>query len=232
LLKIRKKSKFLAIAVLIGGKSSRFGSDKGLFELSGKLLISYLLDILSEFEYDVFLVAKSIEQVNDYMKKIDIKNLTGFIIDEKDETLSKTLRTPMIGLFSAFKELKKLNYKKVLTLSCDTPLIKKEVLKYLINQCKSFDCCILQWENGLLEPLFAIYPIKKALKSTKKCIEIQSYKLTCLLSTQWKTNFISIEKDIKIIDKNLFSFININEPIDLEKLKEIDMKAKRLLKKN
>jgi len=219
-LKIRKKSKFLAIAVLIGGKSSRFGSDKGLFKFSGKPLISYLLDILSELKYDIFLVANSIYQIQVYMKQIDIKHLTAFIIDEKDRTFIKTLHTPMIGLFSAFKELKRLNYKKVLTLSCDAPLIKKEVLKYIIEQCKNFDCCIPQWENGFLEPLVAIYPVKKALKTAKKNLKIQSYKLTNLLSAKWKINFISIEKDIKIMDEKLSTFINMNEPRDNEKIKD------------
>ncbi len=226
-LKKRNKSKFLAIAVLIGGKSSRFGSDKGLFELSGKPLISYLLDKLSEFKYDIFLVANSLKQTQKYMEKIDINNLTAFIIDDKDITSDKTLITPMIGLFSTFKELKRLRYKKVLVLSCDTPLIKKEVLKYLIERCKNYDCCIPQWENGFLEPLVAIYPVKKALKTAKKNLKIQSYKLTNLLSAKWKTNFISIEKNIKIIDENLSSFINVNELIDLEKIKEINMKERK-----
>lgn len=219
MLKIRKKSKFLAIAILIGGKSSRFGSDKGLFEFSGKPLISYLLDTLSDLKYDIFLIANSINQVQDYIKKINIINLTAFIIDEKDINPHKPLHTPMVGLYSAFKELNRLKYKKVLVLSCDSPLIKKEVLKYLIEQCKNYDCCIPQWENGLLEPLLAIYPTKKALKAVKKNLKIQSYKITNLLAIQWKIKFISIEKSIKIMDKNLSTFVNINELKDLEKVK-------------
>lgn len=221
MLKIGKKSKFLAIAILVGGKSSRFGSDKGLFEISGKPLISYQLETLSDLNYNIFLIANSIKQVQDYMNKIDFKLLTGFIIDEKDKTSHGTVYTPMIGLYSAFKELKKLNYKKVLALSCDIPLIKKEVIIYLIEQCKNYDCCIPQWENDFLEPLVAIYPIKKAVKTAKKNLKNKSYKLTNLLGTTWRTNFLSIEQQIKTLDENLFTFININEPNDLEKYKEI-----------
>ncbi|MFX0041028.1 MAG: NTP transferase domain-containing protein, partial [Candidatus Heimdallarchaeota archaeon] len=45
---IRERSKYLAITILIGGKSSRFGSDKGLFQILGKPLISYELEILEQ----------------------------------------------------------------------------------------------------------------------------------------------------------------------------------------
>ncbi|MFX0001363.1 MAG: molybdenum cofactor guanylyltransferase [Candidatus Hodarchaeota archaeon] len=219
MLKIKKKSKFLAIAILIGGKSSRFGSDKGLFEITGKPLISYQLEILSTLDFDIFLIAKSIEQVNNYMKKIDITKINAFIVDEMNNNQNNVLYTPMIGLYSTFKELKKLNYKKVLALSCDTPLIKKNILEYLIEQCSNVDCCIPQWANGFSEPLIAVYPVKKALKTARKSIREKTYKLTNLLNPKWRISFISIEENLKQIDENLSSFINLNEPSDLEKIK-------------
>lgn len=218
--KIRNITKSLAITILIGGKSTRFGSDKGLFEFFEKPLISYQLETLSHLNYDVFLVAHSMKQVQEYIKEINITKINAFIIDEINTKTSKNLYTPMIGLYSAFKELKILRYEKMLALSCDTPLLKKEVLIYLINQCKNYDCCIPQWSNGFLEPLIAIYPVKEALKTSRKNIKKKSYKLTNLLSNKWKTNFISIEKEIKTIDENLLTFININEPSDLKTLKE------------
>ncbi|NVM37168.1 MAG: molybdenum cofactor guanylyltransferase [Candidatus Lokiarchaeota archaeon] len=231
--KIRYITKSIAITILIGGKSTRFGSDKGLFELFEKPLISYQLETLSQLNYDIFIIAHSMKQVQEYMEKIDITKINAFIIDEIDTKIRKTLHTPMIGLYSAFKELKKLRYEKVLVLSCDTPLLKKEVLNYLIEECKNFDCCIPQWTNGFLEPLIAIYPVKKALRTSKSNLKKKSYKLTNLLSTQWKTKFISIEKEIKTIDENLLTFININEPSDLENLKERYFnKKKENFKKN
>lgn len=221
MLKIKKCSKSLAIAILIGGKSSRFGTDKGLFEIFKKPLVSYVIDTLSDIKFDIFLVAHSIKQVQKYIEKIDFKKIKAFIIDDQRLYENKSIRAPIIGLYSTFKELKKLTYKKVLVLSCDTPMLKKEILKYLIEQSKDFDCCIPQWNNGFLEPLFAIYPIKKALKNVNKILKTQSYKLTNLLSNQWRINFIPIEKSLKQLDKNLDSFININEPEDIEKIKKI-----------
>lgn len=206
---------------MIGGKSKRFGSDKGIYEYNGKPLVSYQLKTLCRFDNDIFLVANSISQVQNYINKIDVQKIVAFIIDEKDVTSDNNLRTPMIGLFSAFKELDKLGYKKVLALSCDTPLIKKEVVEYLIRNCKFFDSCIPRWSNGFLEPLFAIYPVKKALRTAKKSIKNQSYKLSNLLSHTWAINYVTIEKYIKPLDDDLITFFNINEILDIEKLKKI-----------
>ncbi|MFX0105958.1 MAG: molybdenum cofactor guanylyltransferase [Candidatus Hodarchaeota archaeon] len=226
MLKIRYKTKFLAIAVLIGGKSNRFGSDKGLFEFLGKPLVSYQLETLSQLNYSIFLVAHSIKQVQDYMKKIDFKKVSAFIIDERDIDNDKSFHTPMLGLYSAFKELKKLKYRKVLALSCDAPLIKRDVLIYLIEQSKKFDCCIPQWNNGFLEPLIAVYPVRKALKIAKNNIKRKSFKLTNLLNSQWKTNFVPIEKSIQPLDKKLVSFVNINVQSDLELIYQDLLKTK------
>jgi len=224
---ISNKSKSIVITILIGGKSTRFGSDKGLFKFLGKPLISYQLETLSHLNYDIFLVAHSLNQVKMYMEEINITKIKAFIVDEIDIKGNKSLHAPMIGLFSAFKELDKLNYEKALILSCDTPLIKKEVLNYLINECKNYDCCIPQWSNGFLEPLIAIYPIKKALITSKTNIKNKSFKLTNLLDIKWKIKFISIENELKKIDKNLFTFINVNEPSDFEDLEKRYLKKKK-----
>ena len=133
----------------------------------------------------------------------------------------KELRTPMIGLYSAFKELNKLNYEKAFTFSCDSPLIKPEVVDLLLNQAEGYDCYIPRWENGFLEPLFAIYPVKDALEQAKKSLHNKTFKLTNLINENWKVNYLPIEYDIKPLDENLITFINVNGPIDIEKLMEL-----------
>jgi len=219
--KISNNNKFLAFAILIGGKSTRFGSDKGIFEFLGKPLISYQIETLSKFKVDIFLVAHSQDQVQTYKIKIDTENIKGFILDDKEIISDREFRTPMIGMYSAFKELNNLGYDMAFILSCDTPLIKHEIVELIIKKSEVFDCCIPKWNNGYLEPLFAIYPIKKAFQTAKENLMNKSYKLTNLLDSDWNINYISIENAIHPIDENLISFININGPIDLEKLMKI-----------
>jgi len=52
---------YLAILILIGGKSSRFGLEKPIIEFYGKPLILHQIDILSKFDQDIYLVAYSEE---------------------------------------------------------------------------------------------------------------------------------------------------------------------------
>jgi len=66
----------------------------------------------------------------------------GFIIDDQLTNLDRESRLPLIGLYSAFKDLTNLGYEKVFVLPCDTPLVKCEVIRFLINQSIEFDCCI------------------------------------------------------------------------------------------
>jgi len=220
-LKISSKNKYLAFAILVGGKSIRFGTDKGLFKLRGKLLIEYQLEILRQFNYDIFLVANSKQQVQSYIDEVNIKEITGFIIDDYDFNLDKTARSPMIGLYSAFKELKELAYEKLFALSCDNPLIKKEVIDFLIQEARTYDCCVPQWKNKFIEPLFAIYPPEKAYQTTLSNIKARKFKLTNILSQEWKTRYVSIEDSIKKLDPLLLSFKNINNFTDIKELEKL-----------
>ena len=214
----RKK---LAFVILIGGRSARFGSDKGIFEFLGKPLISYQLDVLSKFNNDIFLIAHSQQQIQSYIEKIDIKKIMAFIIDDVEFIDDKELYTPMLGLYSAFKELNKLHYEKAFVLSCDMPLIKYKVIDLLIKESEGYNCCIPEWDNGFKEPLFAIYPVEKGYKMAKDLLEKKLFKLTKLLNIGWNIKFLSIEEKIQELDDNHLTFININGPIDIEKLMKL-----------
>ncbi len=208
----------LAFIILIGGKSARFGSDKGLFKFKEKPLISYQLETLSSFNRNIFLVARSHQQVQAYIDKIDIEKIMAFIIDDKELIDDESLYSPMIGIYSGLKELERLEYEKAFIFSCDIPLIKIEIIDLLLSKSEDNDCCIPKWNNGFLEPLFAIYPVKEAFIECKKNLKNKSYKLTNILNKNWKINYISIEDSIQALDEKLITFININGPIDIEKL--------------
>ena len=219
MLKINNKSKDIAFAILVGGKSTRFGSDKGLYKFQGKPLISYLLNALNEGAYDIFLIAHSHRQVQNYINNIDIKKIIAFILDDNKLVPDLKLHAPLLGLYSAYKELNKLGYKRTFTLSCDTPLIKYEVIKFIIEESKGYDCCIPRWNNGYIEPLLAIYPTKNAYFRSEEKLLKKEFQLTSLAENKWKIKYLSIEDSIKPFDEDLVSFININTRDDLKRLK-------------
>ncbi|MFX1357227.1 MAG: molybdenum cofactor guanylyltransferase [Promethearchaeota archaeon] len=212
--------------ILVGGRSNRFGTDKGLFKFKGKAFISFQLETLAHFNNDIFLVANSKQQIQNYIDEIDIRRLSAFIIDEDHINKISKLRSPMLGLYSAFKELKNLGYPKVFALSCDNPLITYDFIKYMIDQSIAYDCCIPKWNNGFLEPLLAIYPTTKAYKTSLKSLKNNRYKLINIINQNWKINYISIEDKIKKVDPYLQSFKNVNNFEDINQLESIYKKNK------
>jgi len=211
--------KKLAIIILIGGKNIRFGNESAaVLDVLGKPLILHQIETLSKFDEDVFLIAHSEKQINSYYKKIEFPRDINFIVDDTEIIEDNELRTPMLGIYSGFKELNRLGFEKAFLLSGDMPLIKPKVIELLIKEVEGFDCCIPRWNNGFLEPLFAIYPIKKTFELAKKTILEKNYALNNIIDNNWNINYLSVEESIKSLDQNLVGLININGPIDLEKV--------------
>ena len=213
-----ESQKALVILILIGGKSTRFGTEKAAIELFGKPLILHQIDTLYKFDQDIFLVAHSEEQIFNYRKEIEFPKEINFFLDDREVFNHPKIFKPMLGIYSGFKELLKLNFEKVFLLSCDIPLIKSEVVELMINESEGYDCCIPRWNNGFLEPFFAIYPVEKGFYRAKEVLTNENYGLYNFIDNSWKINYVSVEKSIKPLDHNLVSLININGPIDIAKL--------------
>ena len=211
-------SKKLAVLILIGGKSARFGVEKAAIELLGKPLILHQIQTLSNFDEDIFLVAHSDDQIFHYKQQIEFPREINFIIDDREIFKHAKIFKPMLGIYSGLKELKRLNFQNAFILSCDMPLIKSEVIDLMIKQSAGFECCIPRWENGFLEPFFAIYPVEKGLYKAKEILATENYGLLNFIDKNWNINYVSVEKLIQPLDENLVSLININGPIDLVKL--------------
>jgi len=210
--------KALAILILIGGKSARFGTEKAAIDVFGKPLILHQIETISKFDQDIFLGAHSEEQVFNYRKEIKFPEGITFIIDDREIFKYPKIFKPMLGIYSGFKELLSLGFKKVFLLSCDMPLIKPKVLEYMIKESEGFDCCIPRWNNGFIEPFFAIYPVEKGFYKAKEILTTENYGLYNFIDKSWKINFVPVEKSIQQLDPNLVSLININGPIDIVKL--------------
>ena len=127
--------------------------------LNGKPIITHQIEKLSEFNYPIFLVANTSEQVQNYIHNVDISKITAFTIDDYDIIKNKNIRSPLIGLYTAFKELYHLNYQDAFILSCDNPFFNIDVINFMMKQFAFNDACMPIWDNNYVEPLFAIYKI-------------------------------------------------------------------------
>ena len=193
--------------------------DKGLFNYEGKLLITYLIDTLAFFDYPIFIGVNSNQQAQKYIDLIDITQITGILIDDYEIIENKELRSPLIGLYSALKELNTLNFEYAFILSCDNPFIQKSFIKYMIEKHSEFDGLVPIWKNQYVEPLLSIYKVRTFLDKCMVNLQQKDYKLSHLFDRNFNINFISIEETIKIFDAKLSSFININDIKDLQDIK-------------
>lgn len=210
--------------ILIGGESKRFGIDKGLIKFLGKSFINHQIEILTKISKNIFLSAHDNHQAQNYKNEMSNFDYISTILDNKKILSEQEIRNPLIGIYSSFKYLSNTDFEKAFIISCDLPLIKYEVLKLMLEQSINFDCCIPRWKNGYLEPLFAIYPIKKGYLMAKQNLKLKKYKLRELLNENWKIKYVPVENEIKKYDRNLISFLNINKEEDLTHLKKIIQK--------
>ncbi|TFF88215.1 MAG: molybdenum cofactor guanylyltransferase [Promethearchaeota archaeon] len=214
--------KELAILILAGGQSRRFGREKWSFEVNDKPLLLYQIETLEKFDEDIFLSVNSQNQIYNLKEKIKFPKEVNFIEDDRELFPYPELFTPLLGIYSGVKKLNNLDFKKVFVISGDAPLIDSDVIKYMIKQSEGFDLTIPRWENAYLESMFAIYPVKETYHKAKEILkEKEHYGLNKLIEESWKINYISVEKQLRPLDPNLFSLFNVNSPIDIEKLKEL-----------
>ena len=112
--------------ILAGGKSSRFGSNKSLSNLSNTKLIQHVINKISKYFSDILIVSNDSKLVLEDPKIKIIK-------DCRDGYLG-----PLVGVLSAMKYANQNNkYNWVITFPCDTPFFDKIIIEKLINKTSS-----------------------------------------------------------------------------------------------
>lgn len=128
--------------VLVGGKSTRMGIDKGLIEYHGQYHREYLYQILKKVCEKVYFSIRS-DQEDDFSKKNIVFDVEG-------------MKGPLAGMISAHHLHPNLPW---LVLACDLPLIDTESVKKLIKERDSSKQSTAYAVNSdsLPEPLCAIW---------------------------------------------------------------------------
>lgn len=179
------------IGILAGGKSSRYGKNKILEDISGK---TFLETICSEFNgYNLIIstngVNYDIEAKYVYDENIDIGPIEGIrkILLESDSEYTCIV-------------------------SGDTPLVKKELYEFISTYiCDDYDIYVVIEENKI-HPLCGIYS-RKVLPYIKEAIKNKNYSVTKLIENL-RTKYI----DIKYVNELRKCLINVNYPSDKIKI--------------
>lgn len=190
-----------SFALLSGGSSRRFVSDKTKALLYGKPLFLYGLECGLEVSDDVLHISKNKDKYKPFINNVKYLEDELYVI------------CPMSGLITAARHAK---YEYIFILSADSPLITGNFFKYLYNNIKSYDG-VMPVINSKSYPLTAVYK-KSILLSMEEDYKKENFKLIKSLE---RHNIIYLQED-EIIKAGFKKdiFININYQNDLKSLEE------------
>ena len=189
-----EKMNDIAFSVLLGGMSSRMGSDKAKLKIksdSGELtFLEHLARELNDFDEKYL----SINSSQDYSLE-GFTNITDFF-----QNIG-----PLGGIYSVLQASQK---QYVLFVACDMPKLTKKAISYLINEWNREDMCISRTANGR-QPLVGIYS-KACIPFIKDMIDKEIYRPGML--------FDSVKS--KLVDMSDFEdcFANINTVDDYNRI--------------
>ena len=183
--------------VLVGGKSSRYGSNKALVQVDGVPLIERVIGVMERVFENLILVTNTpgeYAHLGFPMYEDIIKGLgpiggiyTGLTVMPDD-----------VGFFVA----------------CDMPFLNHDLIRYIVMERGHADVVVPR-VKGMVESLHALYR-KECLSSVKGLIESREYQIFRIFN-EVSVRYID-EDELRRFDPALRCFININRPEELKNL--------------
>jgi len=197
--------KGLAILVLAGGGSERFGSKKAFFEIEGGPMIQHVVEGVSKISREIVISCRAGRE-----------KLAMMFPEAKVVSDRWNRRGALTGILSALPEV---TSEYVALVTCDCPKIKAGVLEMLFKSAKCHDGAIPRWPNGYIEPLQAVYRTEKLREAAQEAWKNGKMRLADVLKNLADVVYVSTEK-IKNKDPTLETFLNVNSMNDLARLSE------------
>ena len=195
--------------ILSGGKSSRLGQDKGLVELEGRPLVSWVIDILSGVVDEIVVVVGSEETIPWYWEVIpnDVRVVSDCYSED----------SPLIGLITGLREARG-DYAVVC--ACDMPFIDPVILELLFCVSYGLNGALLQKPNGWIEPLPSVYHVANCLENAERMRVRGELRIRKVLETMNDKVSVPTEK-LREIDPDLVSFIDLDTMESVEAAKHL-----------
>jgi molybdopterin-guanine dinucleotide biosynthesis protein A len=186
-----------ALVVLSGGKSSRFGANKGLFEFEGVPLVKRVIDSLAPLS-DSIVVSVAPGQSREY-RKILGKPIR--IIED-----SEAYQGPLFGLKDTIRYVLD---DLVMLSACDMPFIRFDLYSSMLDRLDDHDA-VMPILGGFHEPLTAVYRLPSLKRAIKQAVGEANTKLSSILD---HLNVLGLPEDeLKKMGVDLDSLINMNKP--------------------
>jgi molybdopterin-guanine dinucleotide biosynthesis protein A len=180
------------------------GRDKALLPLPGTRLgtfVGYLTGLLTPLCSEVVLVARDEKQATEYTKHTGIRIVTDKIPDIG----------PLMGLYSG---LSAIQASHALVTAVDMPFVQPDMVAFLLSQVLD-EALLVPVVDGVPQVLLAVYS-RAILPLLEECLQAGRRDPRSLLEVT-PVRYIE-EVQLRTIDPQLRSFVNVNTPQDLKRL--------------
>ncbi len=186
--------------ILAGGKNLRMGKNKAFLEVQGTRIIDRTRSLFIDLFDEVLLVTNS---PLDYLE-LNLRIVTD-LYPEKG-----ALGGVFTGLFHS-------SHSHAFVAACDMPFLNRALISRLAALSPGFDLVIPKTEDGW-QPLHAIYS-RKCLPFMEALILEGNLKIIDFFHRVKKVEVST--KEILPFDPQLFSFLNVNTPEDLARIRQL-----------
>lgn len=208
-----------AALILSGGKARRFQfnqeqwHDKALAELFGKPLLVHAIENVQDVVDEIVVCTSQEERKSQYIEVLEHYNADNvkIVVDEK----IPHIKGPNVAILTALKAAKA---QYCFTMPCDMPLLKPKVVDYLFNAADDAQVVVPMWPNSRLETLVLVLERKAALEITDTLCQLRRPRSDDIMRGAAKILFASAVGEIKTLDPELKSFVNINSQKDFNNL--------------
>ena len=187
-------------AVLVGGKSRRYGRNKALEIFQGERLIDRQLRKVQSLFTEVLVITN---EPGDYL--------------HLEVTLLRDVIPGLGPLGGIYTGLLFAQGKSVFVTACDMPFLQPAVVKHMVQLSRNNDVVVPQKREGL-EPLHAIYSAR-CLPHIKKMLERGKFQVVSFFPAV-KVCRLS-QEELQNLDPHGLSFFNINTPDDMDRAREL-----------
>jgi molybdopterin-guanine dinucleotide biosynthesis protein A len=190
--------------VLAGGRSTRFGGvEKSLELVEGKRMICRAIDSICGAVDEVIISVRD-ERQRDILAPFVSSYM--FVFDEAEGF------GPIAGLRSAFKEAKG-DYAVVV--ACDMPYVSTAAIELLFHRAEGHDAAVPRHDNGLVEPLHAVYRRASMLDAIVASMNAGESRVSAALHRLNDVVYVPVE-EIDRVSPDHNTFMNVNRAVDME----------------
>ncbi len=191
--------------ILAGGRGRRLGhKEKALIPINGKPIIEHTIEVLEGVVDEIIVSVRG-----DRQKQLLEEYTTGHIVVVDKYVDVGPLAGILEGLGAAGGEY-------VFVVACDMPFLNIGVVELLFKRARGHDGALPVGDNGIYEPLHAVYRTGPMLARTKKAIKQgERFILAPIFDLE---DVVLVEMDeIRELDPELKTFLNVNTLEDIEK---------------